>query len=100
MKCPHCNDLKQGEFPGIGVRCKACKKQFYAGRNGVGYVSPPWYPWLIAVVAVLAGGGVVWGVVRFAAANDYAQVAKILWPVVVALGIGVAVRRYSTLPEV
>ena len=100
MKCPHCDDPKQGEFPGIDVRCKACGKRFYAAMNGVGYVSAPWFPWLLILVLPLAGGGVLWGVARFISVGDYAQVFRILGTLVVCLGIAECIRRFTTAPEV
>ena len=100
MNCPHCNDAKQGEFPGIGVRCKACNRRFYAARNGVGYVSAPWFPWLLVLVLPLAGGGVIWGVARFASVGDYGQVLRILVTLVTGLVFAECIRRYATVPEV
>jgi hypothetical protein len=92
MRCPHCDDPKQGEFSGIGVRCKACRKLFYAAKNGIGYVSAPWYPWLLALALPLAGGGVYWGVARFTAVGDYVQVLRILVTLAVVLGIAESIR--------
>ena len=100
MKCPYCDDLKTGDFPGIDVRCKACAKRFYAGKNGIGYRSAPWLPWLMALVLPLAGGGVVWGITRFAMVGDYGQVLRILITVIGALVMAECIRRFSTVPEV
>ena len=100
MTCPHCNDPKRGEFPGIGVRCKVCKKRFYAARNGIGYASPPWLPWLRFFVLIVAGGGVTWSVARFATAGDFTQVIKTVVYLMVLLVLGECIRRYATIPEV
>ena len=100
MKCPHCDDPKAGSFPGIDVRCKVCSKRFYAGKNGVGYPSAPWLPWLLALVLPMAGGGVIWGIARFAAAGDYLQVLRIVVTVVGVLVLAECIRRYASVPEV
>lgn len=100
MKCPHCNDTKDGTFPGIGVRCGACRKTFYAAKNGTGYRSAPWIPWLAATVVPIVAIGIIWGIVRFNVAGDYGQVANILFNCITVLIIAFAIWRFSTVPEV
>lgn len=100
MKCPHCGDKKSGEFPGFGVRCKKCKKFFYAGRDGAGYPRMPYLRWLGFVIWPIVGGSVVWGLTRFLLAGDYRQASGIVVTLATAAVLVSILWRYSKLEEV